>query len=380
MKLAIITGKKYFFDGVSYFTTGGAGVYVDEHAKLFDEIYLCVPVKHVKKCEGYKISSKNVKIFEVAWYKQTVFHTLTHLLTSAPTVFRVVKSCDMYHTLVGSYESYLGFIMAKLLRKPVYTYMGGDPEWSAHYWRYGNIKILTYVFEKTCKIMTVCLLRTTPSFLMGEVIYEKYKRYGSNAYVTANSTLKENDIYRYRDTCMGDTIRLLFVGRLYPEKKIGSILKALKILNEEYGIKTNLTIVGDGMERNKLSSKYAIFTGYVPLGQDLNGIYRNSDIFVFPSEENTIAKVVIEAMANGLPIIVSNTGAAPPECEHEYNCIFIEPGSSKQIVDAVRRLIKADSLRQNMIKNNLELSRKFTLDNILAERYNILKKLYPKIL
>ena len=85
-------------------------------------------------------------------------------------------------------------------------------------------------------------------------------------------------------------------------------------------------------------------------------------------------------MASGLPIIVSNTGAAPPECEHEHNCIFIEPGNSKQIVSAVMRLVKGDSLRQNMIKNNIELSCKFTLSDILVKRYNILKKLYPKIL
>ncbi|MCA1637875.1 MAG: glycosyltransferase [Acidobacteria bacterium] len=69
------------------------------------------------------------------------------------------------------------------------------------------------------------------------------------------------------------------------------------------------TIVGEGNEREWLEKnlKNAEFTGFLE-GEQLSQAYANMDVFVFPSETDAFGNVAQEAMASGVPVIVTNQG------------------------------------------------------------------------
>jgi len=100
-----------------------------------------------------------------------------------------------------------------------------------------------------------------------------------------------------------------FVGRLSPEKDV-RLLAALERGLLERGVgDCRFVIVGDGSERPWLSQNLqrADFTGVLS-GEALANAYANMDAFVFPSQTDTFGNVILEAMASGVPVVVSNEG------------------------------------------------------------------------
>ena len=89
--------------------------------------------------------------------------------------------------------------------------------------------------------------------------------------------------------------KIIYVGRVSKEKN----LEVLCELQDKFEI----TIVGEGPMLKKLKLKYpkVNFLGY-RFGSELADIYKRHDVFCFPSKTDTFGIVMIEALANGLPI------------------------------------------------------------------------------
>jgi len=101
---------------------------------------------------------------------------------------------------------------------------------------------------------------------------------------------------------------LLYVGRVSKEKDLNLLVDVVPALREKAGPFT-LAIVGEGPYRAELERLLpgAIFTGILS-GRELGVAYASADLFVFPSTTDTFGNVVVEAMAAGLPVAVSNIG------------------------------------------------------------------------
>jgi glycosyltransferase involved in cell wall biosynthesis len=105
------------------------------------------------------------------------------------------------------------------------------------------------------------------------------------------------------------TIILGFVGRLSVEKNIALLARVQKEL-EERGLRNfRFRIVGQGSEESWLRQHLprAEFTG-VLRGEALARAYAGMDVFVFPSHTDTFGNVVLEALASGVPAVVTPDG------------------------------------------------------------------------
>jgi glycosyltransferase involved in cell wall biosynthesis len=113
---------------------------------------------------------------------------------------------------------------------------------------------------------------------------------------------------RNRDT--GDRDHVLgFVGRLSIEKNVALLAQVQQEL-EAMGHKSfRFLIVGHGGEESCLRERLprAQFAG-VLRGEELSAAYANMDLFVFPSHTDTFGNVVLEALASGVPAIVTPDG------------------------------------------------------------------------
>jgi glycosyltransferase involved in cell wall biosynthesis len=113
-----------------------------------------------------------------------------------------------------------------------------------------------------------------------------------------------------RDRAPDDRTRILgFVGRLSVEKNIGLLIKIEREL-ERRGVENfRFMIVGHGGDEAWLRERLqrAEFTG-VLRGEPLARAYANMDLFIFPSHTDTFGNVVLEALASGVPAIVTPDG------------------------------------------------------------------------
>jgi glycosyltransferase involved in cell wall biosynthesis len=104
-------------------------------------------------------------------------------------------------------------------------------------------------------------------------------------------------------------VKIGYVGRLSTEKNVRALAALQDALWAAGIVETRFTIVGDGSEREWLGRRLpgAEFTG-VLRGDSLADAYANLDLFVFPSETETVGNVVLEALASGVPVLAMARG------------------------------------------------------------------------
>jgi len=103
-----------------------------------------------------------------------------------------------------------------------------------------------------------------------------------------------------------------FVGRLSVEKNVALLVQVQEELERMGHNNFHILIVGHGGEENWLRERLprAEFAG-VLRGEALAQAYANMDLFVFPSHTDTFGNVVLEALASGVPAIVTPDGGPP---------------------------------------------------------------------
>ncbi len=180
-----------------------------------------------------------------------------------------------------------------------------------------------------------------------------------------------------------DTIKLLFVGRLFPEKSIDTIIKAIPhILLKHQNI--HIMIVGGGYLKSKLeklthdlkADKFVTFLGLVS-EEDKILAYNASDIFILPSLAELEGMVVLEAMACGKPIIISDSIMSASRFFVDNNGFLFETKNAKDLAEKVISLIKDKDLREKMGKVSLEKSKNYdiekSVDRLEEAYYSALK-------
>jgi phosphatidylinositol alpha 1,6-mannosyltransferase len=100
-----------------------------------------------------------------------------------------------------------------------------------------------------------------------------------------------------------------YVGRLTVEKNIHFLAELEKALMDAGLTNFRFLIVGQGAEEGwlKANMRQATFTG-VLRGEALATAYANMDVFAFPSQTDTYGNVVLEALASGVPAVVTSSG------------------------------------------------------------------------
>jgi len=115
----------------------------------------------------------------------------------------------------------------------------------------------------------------------------------------------------------GGPLRIGYVGRLTAEKNVRLLAQIEHALLTRGHRDFRMVVVGDGAEGKWLAKnmRQAEFTG-VLTGRDLSRAFANMDLFVFPSETDTFGLVVLEALASGVPAVVSSVGGPKDTVQH----------------------------------------------------------------
>jgi len=130
--------------------------------------------------------------------------------------------------------------------------------------------------------------------------------------------LKRNRSADDRDQVLG------FVGRLSVEKNIAGLVHVQNELEQMGHRSFRFLVVGHGGDEVWLRERLhrAEFTG-VLRGEALSAAYANMDLFVFPSHTDTFGNVVLEALASGVPAVVTPDGGP---------CTIVRDGETGRIV------------------------------------------------
>lgn len=179
--------------------------------------------------------------------------------------------------------------------------------------------------------------------------------------------INTNDLTRIRNLYQipENNCVYLFVGRLEKYKGIFDLITAFTDLNHPG---TTLIIVGDGNMRPLIETKIATQKNIKYLGRlsenKLIEIYKVADILVLPSHFEPWGLVINEAMAAGLPVIVSdNVGCIDDLVFHKQSGIIFKNENIEELKAALEFMIKFPIERKKMGEYANSLIASWTLEN-----------------
>lgn len=144
-------------------------------------------------------------------------------------------------------------------------------------------------------------------------------------------------------------IVVVSVGRINKEKGYHVLESAIKGLSNEENIVFVIAGEGDYLSQMKINLEKQVLENKVKLlgyRDDIEVINAAGDIFVLPTLHETLSLALLEASQSKLPLIASNTGGVPEIVIPGLNGLLVEPGSSSQIEEAIRKLVEDPKLRR----------------------------------
>jgi glycosyltransferase involved in cell wall biosynthesis len=165
--------------------------------------------------------------------------------------------------------------------------------------------------------------------------------------------------YKYSNT-------VIAVGRLIKKKGFEDLLKAFALIAKRRS-DCGLVIVGEGPEREKIEEligQLAIGNHVELLGWENTNktllLIQRATILVAPSllaydgDRDGIPNVILEAFANGTPVIASRLDAICEAVEHRKNCLLVKPGAIEELASAIDELLNNKILQKKLAQEARE--------------------------
>lgn len=166
--------------------------------------------------------------------------------------------------------------------------------------------------------------------------------------------------------------QILSVGRLERQKNLESLIRAVS------GLNANLTIVGSGSLKSKLidlAKKEKVNLKIIDRikNTQMPKIYHQADIFVLPSIAEGSPKVLLEAMACGLPVVVINNQENKSIVKNGENGLMVN-NSIERLNHGIKTILKNKNLIENLRKKTREkIEKNFNLTLLLRTENYVLK-------
>lgn len=196
--------------------------------------------------------------------------------------------------------------------------------------------------------------------IKGDVIFIAPNAVDNELFAGAAADTRHNASVRRRELILPDRY-FLFAGRLVREKGVFELLAAYAKLREQVRRQIGLVFVGDGPARRQLEEQAAAisagiirFAGFAHR-EMLAMYYALAEVLVLPTYSDTWGLVVNEAMACGLPVILSAAaGCAPDLVKENWNGLLIPAKDVSALAAAMENLATQPDLSAAMGVKSLQ--------------------------
>jgi len=301
-----------------------------------------------------------------------------------PNFFKIYKAIklvnpDIIHISTPGTVGLCGLISAKLLKKPIAGIYHTD--FPQYIYKNTNSKILKFISKKYLQVFyrnfKIIFSRSSSyrdiiskdiNFKIENIIDFKYG-IDLNKYNKSHKDIKIWNKFNIRE----NNFKVLYVGRISKEKNIDKLIKVWKA---KYLSMMDLILVGDdelGIDKDKLLKYNIHFLGRQK-GLTLSKIYASSNCFIFPSTTDTLGQVVLEALASGLPAIVTNQGGPKEFVSNDYGYV-LDINDRKSWIKAVKELYFKEKIYKSKSQKACNIMQKYNISNSFLDFWDKNQKL-----
>ena len=162
-----------------------------------------------------------------------------------------------------------------------------------------------------------------------------------------------------------------YIGWLLPVKGPMYLLKAMEDVWQDHD-DVALVLIGKGdldvdLRAEALKASANGRVNFLGWRNDIDEIMPIFDIFVLPSLNEGMGRVLVEAMAAGKPVVASRVGGIPDMVQHGETGYLVPPGDVAVLADSIKTLL-ADPVRAKLMgKNGNKRCRQFSLESMIKK-------------
>lgn len=183
---------------------------------------------------------------------------------------------------------------------------------------------------------------------------------------------------------------ILYAGRLHPQKGLDTLLRAFALLLRQSPVRgLTLRLVGEGPASRELRE----FAGGLGIADrvdfagrhdDVGPFFQQADVFVLPSHAEGLSNALLEAMASGLPVVVSDIPGNRDVIRDGCNGLLSRPGDAPPLAAALSRALRDQGLRASLGEAARDtVWRRYSIERVAEEYlglYEVLRRGMPPAL
>lgn len=300
------------------------------------------------------------------------------------------EKIELVHVMLPTPLCFSGIIASKKLRLPLITHSHTQPE-NLFMVVHLNYKPLNAIFYKYLKWfysksnLTICPSKFAESKLHMYGFRKKTIVISNGVELNEFKIRKVSDEFYKKFNLDKSDKRILFVGRLSIEKNAQTLIKAMPYVLKKIE-KVHLDVVGKKQlyysKLNKITEELGIkkhisFLGRVS-DKDLNNAYNACDIFCLPSFVELEGMVVLEAMATGKPIIISNAKESASKYYVDKNGYLFKVEDPKDLANKLIKILSSKAIQIKMGKQSLKIVKSLSMDKCIDKLESVYSELIKK--
>jgi N-acetyl-alpha-D-glucosaminyl L-malate synthase BshA len=198
-------------------------------------------------------------------------------------------------------------------------------------------------------------------------------------FIQSKAELPVINMEKRRHYAKDEELILCHISNFRPVKRITDVVRIFQKVQEKLPAK--LLLAGDGPDRaivERLARDLGICQNIIFIGKvrETAPILELSDLFLLPSETESFGLAALEAMAEGVPVVSSNTGGIPEVNIDGYSGFTSNVGDVESMANNAIRILENKETHQIFRKNALEQAKKFELSEVLP----LYEELYESVL
>lgn len=328
---------------------------------------------------SFKPSSK-IHSFEVKHRsgKSDLGRIINYFLTELSMAYKILKIFNKVQIWIFFWGEtlILPIFVAKLLRRKVILAIAGSPSKTYKSMNDPFYKPV-WALEEICKYISDNIILYSKS-LTNELKMEKYE----NKIYIAHKHFIDFDSFRVTKKFTDRASIIGYVGRFSEEKGVLNLIYAIdEIVKSNSDIR--IILIGDGplksvinsfLIKGNLTTKVKV-TGWIP-HNDLGVLLNEMKLLILPSYTEGLPNILLESMACGTPVLVSNVGAIPDLIKDKFNGFILKSNSPSGIAESAIQALNYSAMEEQIIKNGLQLVRdEFTYASVALRYQDVLNDL-----
>lgn len=354
-------------------------IYLEYVSGLYEKVYLISPLSGDEaKKKGKILHFSNVEVVPLP-SSGSYLGALRNWKSYYKALQHVCDKVDFVYCRVPDPFSWMPALLFK--KKTIMHFVGDTIDATQHNekwsWWKKKLMIAGYLPDYW---LTLRAAKRSRVYTNGHHLANRLARHGIKATPVISSTVSEKDLHDdFAPLPMSsDKVVITYIGYVRFAKGMNCLMEFCKRLKDEH-ISFLFNLIGDGemfvdvqefLKKENLS-EYVIMHGHIDSKEKMNEILRSSDLFFFPSLSEGSPRVVIEAMAQGTPVISTPVGSLPTTFTEKESIRFFDFNDAQKAVEIVKSFIANPSQFEDQREKAYQMvADQFTIEKFLSKVFS----------